>query len=171
MVQRAGIALGTNLGDKGHLLREAAEMLRNLADPAAPFLRSGIYRTEPCWCPPGSPDYLNAAVEFGWAGTARELLQACQEIEQRLGRVRSGIVGEPRTADVDLLYLDDQIICEAPSLILPHPRLHERRFVLKPLADICPERVIPGVGRSVADLSEALQTDEAEPVLTAETWL
>lgn len=164
---RAGIALGSNLGDRLANLRAAIRELRAIAAPGEPFLEAPIYQTEPRLCPPGSPDFLNTAVEFGFPGTARSLLETARSIESRLGRTRSGLQNEPRVIDVDLLYLGD-IVHQDPDLELPHPRIRERRFVLQPLADIRPDLRLPGCGKSVSALLEALGNEEAPLVPVTE---
>lgn len=157
---RAGIALGSNLGDRLANLRAAVHALRAIAETNDPFLEAPIYQTEPRFCPPGSPDFLNTVVEFGFGGSPLELLAAAREIETRLGRVRSGLQNEPRVIDVDLLYLGDRVHRDS-ELELPHPRMAERRFVLQPLADIRPELRLPGCGETVSTLLEGLGNAEA----------
>lgn len=157
---RAGIALGSNLGDRLARLREAVSRLRAIAAPGEPVLEAPVYQTEPRFCPPDSPDFLNTVVEIGFHGGARELLEKTRAIEKELGRVRGGGRNAPRTIDIDLLYLGDERRDEA-DLELPHPRLAERRFVLQPLADIRPDLVLPGRALTVAELLERLDSDEA----------
>lgn len=157
---RAGIALGSNLGDRMSHLRAALEALRKIATPSEPALAAPVYQTEPCLCPPGSPDFLNTVVEIGFDGGPLELLAQTREIEKQLGRTRGAERNTPRTIDIDLLYLGDEVLEEA-ELTLPHPRIGERRFVLQPLSDIRPELVLPGKTRVVADLLKELTSDEA----------
>lgn len=94
----------------------------------------------------------------------------CQGIERVLGRIRSGIRCEPRTADVDIIYVGDMVVNDPPRLILPHPRAHLRKFVLKPLSDIRPELILPRQHKTVACLLAELDTDEADPLLVSERW-
>ena len=96
----------------------------------------------------GGP-YLNAAAELLTVLSARSLLEICLAIESELGRVRTG-PGAPRTIDLDLLLYGDQVI-EEPDLVVPHPRILEREFVLEPLAEIAPARVHPRSGRTFRD--------------------
>ncbi len=147
---RAGIALGSNLGDRLHNLRAALDGLRQIAAHGEPILTAPIYQTEPRLCPPGSPDFLNTVVEIGFEGTPLELLKITRGIEQQLGRTRGEERNTPRTIDIDLLYLGDNIF-DDEALTLPHPRIGERRFVLQPMADIRPELVLPGQKQSVAE--------------------
>ncbi len=99
---------------------------------------SPVYETEPVGGPEQS-DFKNLVVQFVWSGSAEELLELCRNIEQRAGRVRE-VVNGPRTLDVDILLLGDQNI-ESDDLIVPHPRMFERNFVLEPLLDLWPRFV------------------------------
>jgi 2-amino-4-hydroxy-6-hydroxymethyldihydropteridine diphosphokinase len=156
---RVGIALGTNLGDRLSHLRKALESLREIAVPGEPFLCAPIYQTEPRLCPTGSPDFFNTVVEISHEGSAFELLDLTQSIEKSLGRLPPVERNAPRVIDVDLLYFGDEII-DSETLVLPHPRIGERRFVLQPLASIRPELILPGEIQTVAKMLELLTTDE-----------
>jgi 2-amino-4-hydroxy-6-hydroxymethyldihydropteridine diphosphokinase len=164
---RAGIALGSNLGNRLANLRAAIDALRGISETGEPFLEAPIYQTEPRFCPPGSPDFLNTVVEFGYGGSPLELLASAREIETGLGRTRSGLQNEPRVIDVDLLYLGDLVHDDA-DLELPHPRIGERRFVLQPLAEIRPELRLPGHERTVSELLDGLPGEEAPLVVLSE---
>ena len=144
----AYVALGANLGDREASIRRAAELIgaRRL---------SAIRETEP-WGDADQPPYLNAVAELAWAAGARELLDRLLEVERALGRVRDGRRWGPRTIDLDLLVYGDET-SDVPALQLPHPRLHERLFVLAPLAELAPALIVPGRGR-VADLLTKLQS-------------
>ena len=163
---RAGIALGSNLSDRKANLIEAIRLLGEIALQNEPFLKAPIYQTEPLHCPPDSPDFLNTVVEFGFNGTAAELLAHTRAIEKFMGRTTNPQRNAPRVIDVDILYLGDER-CNSPDLVLPHPRLHERRFVLQPLADIRPELVLPGHSKCIAKLLDELKSDEALLVVVA----
>jgi len=159
MTRRAGIALGSNLGDRMALLRAAATLLRESAVHGEAFLEAPVYRTDPLDCPPGSPEFYNTVVEIAWVGTPMELLENTRGIERRLGRTRDAGRNAPRTIDLDLLYCGE-LTTDDDDLTLPHPRLAGRRFVLQPLADIRPELVLPGHSQTVGELLEKLTSGE-----------
>jgi 2-amino-4-hydroxy-6-hydroxymethyldihydropteridine diphosphokinase len=163
---RAGIALGSNLGDRAAHLRKAIRALQQIASQGKAFLTARIYHTEPRFCPPGSPEFLNTVIEFDFQSTALALLEETQAMEVLLGRIRGTERNAPRVIDIDLLYFGNQTLL-TPQLILPHPRIAERRFVLQPLADIRPDLILPGQMSSIAALLAELRSDE--PPLTE--WL
>lgn len=143
---RAFLGLGSNLGDRLGNLRRAVELLR---ERRVRVLRSSrVYETDPVGGPE-QPDYLNAVVEVEAEGTARHLLEICLAIEEEMGRLRGERWG-PRTIDLDLLTFGHEEIDE-PGLRVPHPRMHERAFVLAPLLELTADPKLPG-GRRVADL-------------------
>jgi 2-amino-4-hydroxy-6-hydroxymethyldihydropteridine diphosphokinase len=157
--QRTGIALGSNLGDRTHHLRLAVSALRALHTPGEPFLTSPVYQTQPRFCPPGSPEFLNAVVEMAWSGTPGDLHRETLAIEAALGRTPSGPRNAARVIDIDLLYIGD-LTMQSATLELPHPRIAERRFVLEPLSAIRPDLVLPGANQSVSRLLAELVSDE-----------
>ena len=143
----AYVALGSNLGDRLATLQEAVRRIDALHGLAV-LRASRVYETAP-WGPP-QPDYLNAVIEVDACKAPFAHLAALHAIERSLGRVR--VPGErfgPRTLDLDLLWQGGLALRGAGGLELPHPRLHERAFVLAPLADLAPELAIHG--RTVAD--------------------
>jgi 2-amino-4-hydroxy-6-hydroxymethyldihydropteridine diphosphokinase len=164
---RAGIALGSNLGDRLANIRAAIGFLREIATPGEPFLTAPIYQTEPRFCPPESPDFYNTVVEMDFAGSASGLLEQTQAAELKLGRVRGPERNTPRTIDIDLLYLGN---CQSSNdtLDLPHPRIGERSFVLRPLADIRPDLVLTGQCRTIAEMLANLESDETPLQAVAE---
>jgi len=117
------------------------DRLRTLHDGERPFLFSTMFETRPVDCPAGSANFLNAVVEFSSRLPALDLLSRLQAIEVALGRPAAHSFHEPRTIDLDLLYCDNLHISH-PRLTLPHPRMLQRSFVLAPLAEICPERML-----------------------------
>lgn len=149
MGQRCFIALGANLGDPVLTVQAAILALREL--PLTEFVAaSSLYRTAPVGLK-HQPDFINAVVELIAVPPAPTFLEMLFEIEARFGRRRS-VKNAPRTLDLDLLLYGEEIRND-PQLTLPHPRLHERAFVLAPLAEIAPELTIPGRGPVVGLLS------------------
>ena len=140
--QRCFIALGANLGDPVLTVQAAIHALREL--PQTEFVAaSSLYRTAPVGLR-HQPDFINAVVELIAVTPAPTFLESLFEIEARFGRRRS-VKNAPRTLDLDLLLYGDEVRND-PQLTLPHPRLHERAFVLAPLAEIAPRLTIPGRG-------------------------
>ncbi len=151
---RAYVGLGSNLGDREALLRAALEQLA--AEPGVELVSvSGFRETEPVGLL-DQPRFLNAAAAVETALAPRALLERLLGIERRLGRERSGPRFGPRTIDLDLLLYGQEQLDE-PGLTVPHPRLHERAFVLEPLAELEPELVVPGRG-PVSTLLAGLQS-------------
>ncbi|HKZ11093.1 MAG TPA: 2-amino-4-hydroxy-6-hydroxymethyldihydropteridine diphosphokinase [Rhodanobacteraceae bacterium] len=147
------VALGSNLDDPRAQVQHAFEALAAL--PRSRLLaRSRLYRTPP-WGVTSQPDFINAAARLETSLSPRELLDALQAVEVRAGRMRA-IRNGPRILDLDLLLYGGRIIDE-PGLVVPHPRLHERAFVLLPLADVAPDFEVPGQGR-VRDLVANVDT-------------
>ena len=145
---RAYVGLGANLGDREATIRRAIDLLAEHVEVVAV---STLRETEP-WGYADQPSFLNAAVAVETELGPRPLLGALLEIEQALGRTRGGPRFGPRTIDLDLLVYGDEVLDE-PGLTLPHPRLHERRFALEPLAEIDAGLVIPGRGPVLALLA------------------
>jgi 2-amino-4-hydroxy-6-hydroxymethyldihydropteridine diphosphokinase len=164
MGSRTGIALGTNVGNRLANLREARDLLVNLMPPGTDFKQSSIYQSEPVNCPAESPDFYNAVVEIDYVGKPHDLLKATQGIEWKLGRTSSAVRNAPRPMDLDILYFD-HFVMDEDILILPHPRLTDRRFVLKPLADIHPHLVLPGDETTVGEHLRKLDSEESDPIL------
>lgn len=156
---RTGIALGSNLGDRLANLREGRARLSTLPGVSGPILTSGIYETAPVDCAPGTPAYLNAVLELSHSGHVTLLLDALQGIERDMGRPGKRPRNASRTIDLDILYCGN-LILNNEEVIIPHPRLHLRRFVLQPLADICPGRILPGQNRSIHELLADLPPDD-----------
>ena len=148
---RVAIALGSNLGDREDYLRSALDALK----PSIDRLRvSTFHDTAPVGVGP-QPTFLNAAAVGETPLSARALLETLLAVEGNLGRQRP-FAGAPRTLDLDLILYGEAIIDEAPSLIVPHPRFRERRFVLEPLSEIAPDWRDPVTGKTVEELLRAL---------------
>jgi 2-amino-4-hydroxy-6-hydroxymethyldihydropteridine diphosphokinase len=158
---RAVLSLGANLGDRAGALRAA---LTALADDGL-VARSTLYETPP-WGPVEQPPYLNAIAVVRGPRDAAGWLARAHELEQAAGRTREVRFG-PRTLDVDVITVTDDdgtpVRSDDPALSLPHPRAHERAFVLVPWLTIEPTAVLPGHG-SVADLVAALPADDVAAV-------
>ena len=138
----AWVGIGANLGDARANVLDAIDRLVRL--PGARLVQaSSLYRTAPI--DSSGDDYVNAVASLDTDLDAHALLQALFAIEQAHGRERP-YRNAPRTLDLDLLLYGDQVIDDAPGLIVPHPRMHERAFVLAPLAEVAPGLVIPGRG-------------------------
>lgn len=145
----AYVALGSNLGNPQQQLLDAMDALASLPDTRL-LQRSQLYRTPP-WGVLQQPSFVNAAVELDTGLSPHALLDALLAIEQRAGRVRAERNG-PRTLDLDLLHVDGVRLDDA-RLILPHPRMAERAFVLLPLHDIAPTLPLPGKGTVAEQLA------------------
>jgi 2-amino-4-hydroxy-6-hydroxymethyldihydropteridine diphosphokinase len=148
-VRRVALALGSNLGDRaGHLAAARREITARLGEPAA---LSRIYETEPVGGPAGQGRYLNQVVVLESGATPEALLGAALAVEQALGRRRAQRWG-PRNIDVDLLLCGEERRVSA-GLALPHPRLHERAFVLVPLAEVLPGWRHPEFGKTAREMA------------------
>lgn len=154
----AYLALGANLGDRLALLKNAR---RALAQHAAIEVTaaSAIFETEPVGGPSGQGAYYNAVLQVSTALSPEDLLTACHAIELSFGRQRVEHWG-PRTLDIDLLFYGD-VIRSGPGLILPHPRLHLRRFVLAPLLELAPALRHPLLGQTIREIHDLLDDPAA----------
>jgi 2-amino-4-hydroxy-6-hydroxymethyldihydropteridine diphosphokinase len=151
--RRTVIAMGSNLGDRLDYLQGGLDGLFDT--PRISFLAvSPVYETAPVGGPE-QPDYLNAVVIAETSMPAQAVLERCLSLEDAFGRVRDELWG-PRTLDLDLIIYGDEV-SNSPGLTLPHPRAHERAFVLAPWHDADPQAQLPGRG-PVADLLAALGT-------------
>jgi 2-amino-4-hydroxy-6-hydroxymethyldihydropteridine diphosphokinase len=155
----AFIALGSNLGNSVGILRDAMTRLQSLSDK--PLLKSSLWQTTPVDCPPDSPMFVNAVVGLVPLKneTPESLLGKLQALQTEFGRHPKKILNEPRPLDLDLIAFGAETR-NASELILPHPRAHLRRFVLQPLSEIAPDLVLPGQGKTVAQLLAGLPPDE-----------
>ena len=165
---RIAIALGSNLGDRLANLAAGRDSVLKLPGASAPVLQSCVYETEPVGTGPDAGPFLNAVMEVEFTGEPHTLLAALRDIESALGRPMRYPRNAPRTLDLDILHAGDLVLHDN-TLILPHPRLHLRRFVLAPLNDIRPGLRLPGHARTVAEFLARLD-DPAAVTLSAETW-
>ncbi len=153
--QRVFIALGANLGDRLESLERACDALH---ETYGALRLSQLYETEPVGCPAGAPSFLNACVELYTDESPQQVLARCQQIESLLGRQRSGVYGEPRSCDLDVVSYGELILHDE-ALTLPHPRAHERTFVLQPLCDLDADLLLAGQTRRVTDLLAHLEDE------------
>jgi 2-amino-4-hydroxy-6-hydroxymethyldihydropteridine diphosphokinase len=142
-VARAYVGLGANIGERAATLSQAVELL-SVEENVEVLAVSSFRETDPVGVV-DQPPFLNGAAVLETALEPRELLDTLLRVERELGRVRDGTRWGPRTIDLDLLLYDERTLDE-PGLRVPHPRLHERRFALEPLAELAPSVEIPGQG-------------------------
>lgn len=156
---QAFVGIGSNLKDPCAQVKQAFEELGEI--PRTRLTRkSSLYRSEPVGYA-DQPEFVNAVAELDSALSPLELLQQLKQIENRHGRKRS-FPNAPRTLDLDFLLYEDRIFLH-PDLTLPHPRMHERAFVLKPLLEIAPDAFIPGIGPARTSL-EKISLQKAERI-------
>lgn len=148
----AVLSLGSNTGDR-HANLDAAILLLKASD-ILPVKKSGIYATTP-WGKTDQPFFFNQVIEAATELGADELMETILGIEKKLGRTRNE-KWEPRILDIDILFFNDEII-RSETVTIPHPHLHERRFVLAPLAEILPGKIHPVFGKTVSALISELQ--------------
>ena len=156
----AFVALGSNLGNSREIVMRAMDRLEKLS--TTPLLRSSLWETEPIDCPPGAAPFINAMIGLAPlpSETPESLLQKLKAIEIEFGRKPKTIVNESRPLDLDLIAFGNEIR-PGPALTLPHPRAHERRFVLAPWNEIAPDYVMPSNRRSVRELLSDLGGDQS----------
>jgi len=150
MQDRVYLSLGSNVGDREDHLRGAITRLESIARVISV---SSFYETEPMEVT-NQPWFLNCAVKVETTKMPKQLMAAILEIEQEMGRLRTMKKG-PRTIDIDILLFGDAVV-DSPELTIPHPAMHERRFVLEPLAEIAPEARHPVFKKTVSEMLDAL---------------
>jgi 2-amino-4-hydroxy-6-hydroxymethyldihydropteridine diphosphokinase len=155
----AFVSLGSNLGDSRKTISDAMARLQNFSDE--PILKSSLWQTSPVNCPADSPKFVNAAVALvpREDETPESLLEKLRELEKEFGRSQKKILNEPRPLDLDLIAFGNETR-NSSELILPHPRAHERRFVLQPLNEIAPDFILTGQGKTVSQLLAGLRNHE-----------
>jgi len=157
---KTGIALGSNIGDRRTQIAAARDFVLSLHEGEEAPLCSGLYETEPVDCAPDTAAFLNAVVEVETSLAPLDFLQKLRDYEQASGRNEHRAKNSPREIDLDLLYADN-LRLSSPALVLPHPRMTSRRFVLQPLSDLRADLVLPGQSASIAQLLSALPPEPA----------
>ncbi len=163
------LALGSNLGDRLANLQRARDLLSPFSTKT--IVSAPIYETDPLDCPSGSPPFLNTVLALETSLSPTELLQKTQTIESELGResLSTRTLNSPRPIDIDLILVGDTVLATA-ELTLPHPRFHERLFVLHPLRDLAPALIPPTHANPVSILLEIVKTNELPPQIFQENW-
>jgi 2-amino-4-hydroxy-6-hydroxymethyldihydropteridine diphosphokinase len=162
------IALGSNLGDRLEHLRFGRQEL--LARGDLQRVRSSpVYETAPVDCPPGSGSFLNAVLLGETIFDPEEWLDLLLAIEEDAGRIRTGAFNAPRPLDLDLLSCGD-FLRDTPRLVIPHPGLRSRKFVLQPLSDLTADLLVPGLGCTVSQMLGACSSAEPDPSLYLQDW-
>jgi 2-amino-4-hydroxy-6-hydroxymethyldihydropteridine diphosphokinase len=153
------VALGSNLGNSRQIILDAMARLQKLS--GQPILKSSFWQTSPVDCPPGSPLFVNAVI--GLVPRADEepetFLGKLRELEKEFGRAPKMVLNESRSLDLDLIAFGSETR-NSPELTLPHPRAHERRFVLQPLNEIAPDLILPGQSKTISQLLAKLPAGE-----------
>ena len=167
-----GIGLGSNLGNRIENLIRATKAILTLHGTRLSQLTrvAPIYESTPLDCPEGSGPFLNTVIEIETETGLHDLIDFLRQIEHEMGRPDERNRNAPRVIDLDILYCGESLINE-PNLVVPHPRMHTRRFVLQPLADIRPDLKIRGQGKTVRELLDALDDNPAEITLFRRDWL
>lgn len=164
----ACIAFGSNLGDRHATLAGAYAVF--IAHPAiAPLARSRLFETAPVGGPGGQGRFLNTVLKIETTLSPHDLLAHCTAVERQFKRERV-IRWDARTLDLDVLLYGDAVI-DTPDLEVPHPRMHERRFVLAPLADVAAEVTHPVLGESIASLLSRLPVEPGDVYPVADDWI
>ena len=152
------LCLGSNLGDRFLFIEEMEKALAEVIIP--PIKRSRLMETEPVAISGQQDWYLNRIIAGFFCGTPEELLEQTQSIERLLGRIEKG-TRAPRTADIDILLFDNFFVTEK-DLVLPHPAIDSRRFCIEGLFDIVPDKIIPGIDRTVVQLFNEMAPEVRE---------
>ena len=165
---KVGLGLGSNLGDRLLNLQQAKRYLLSLSSEGW-HQASPLYETDPIDCAPGSPKFLNTVLEIEFGNAPRTLLKKILAYEKAHGRTRSTSRNAPRTIDIDILYFGEKELLEK-DLVIPHPRMAERRFMLVPLSTIQPGMIVKGTGKTVLMLLRELPAREGEVRFVQQEW-
>ena len=163
----AFISLGSNLGASTEIVRQAIKRLEPFS--AHPLAVSSFWESEPVDCPPGSPQFVNAmvAIIVREGETPLSLLKKLQRLEKEFGRQPKKVLNEPRSLDLDLIAFGN-LSCSNSRLVVPHPRAHQRRFVLQPLSELASNLILPGQNKTVAQLLAELPSEPGIRRLSSE---
>lgn len=163
----AFISLGSNLGASTEIVRQAIKRLEPFS--AHPLAVSSFWESEPVDCPPGSPRFVNAivAVIVREGETPLSLLKKLQRLEKEFGRQPKKVLNEPRPLDLDIVAFGN-LTCSTNRLVVPHPRAHQRKFVLQPLSELASNLILPGQNKTVAQLLAELPSQPGVRRLTCE---
>jgi 2-amino-4-hydroxy-6-hydroxymethyldihydropteridine diphosphokinase len=165
---KVGLGLGSNLGDRLGHLQQAKAWLLSLS-PESWHIASPLYETEPLGCPPGSPKFFNTVLEIEFTGAPKTLLKKVAAYELAHGRNRNLPKNAARPIDIDILYFGEKEVLEK-DLVVPHPRMAGRRFVLLPLSTIRPDLIIKGTGRTVRMLLRELPAGDEQVKFVQQDW-
>jgi 2-amino-4-hydroxy-6-hydroxymethyldihydropteridine diphosphokinase len=165
---KVGLGLGSNLGERLQHLQQAKAYLLSLSQEGW-HIASPLYETEPVGCPPNSPRFLNAVLEIEFGGAPKTLLKKIAAYEVAHGRDRNLPKNAARSIDIDILYFGEKEILEK-DLVIPHPRMAERRFVLLPLSTIRPDLPIRGTGKTVRMLLRELPAADGQVRFVQQDW-
>jgi len=171
-VRRVALGLGGNVGDVADTLQKAVDALLDTPETVAVRI-SSVWQSPAAGGPPGQPDHLNAVVVLDSSLPSAVLLERAHVVEAALGRDRAREERwGPRTVDVDVLAVGDRVLdgADGQHPVLPHPRAHQRAFVLLPWAEVDPDAVLPGSGR-VGDLAAAIDPGGARVRPDLQLWL
>ena len=165
---KVGLALGSNLGDRlGHLQQAKAYLLG--LSVGQWHVASPLYETDPVDCGPGTPKFLNAVMEIEFTGAPVTLLKKILAYEKAHGRDRTEGKNAARTIDIDILYFGEREMLEE-NLVIPHPRMAKRRFVLLPLSTIRPDLIVKGCGKTVKMLLGELPAGQGQVGFVQQEW-
>ena len=165
---KVGLALGSNVGDRLKHLQQAKAYLLSLSTEGW-HIASPLYETEPVGCPPNSPKFYNAVLEIEYEGAPKTLLKKILAYETAHGRDVDLPKNAARTIDIDILYFGEKEVVEK-DLVIPHPRIAERRFVLLPLSTTRPDLIIKGTGKTVRMLLRELPANEGGVSFIQQEW-
>jgi len=165
---KVGLGLGSNLGDRLAHLQQAKAYLLSLS-PEAWHVASPLYETQPVGCPPNSPKFFNAVLEIEFSDGPKTLLKKTAAYETAHGRKADLPKNAARPIDIDILYFGEKEILEK-DLVVPHPRMAERRFVLLPLSTIRPDLIVKGTGKTVRMLLRELPARDGEVTFVQQDW-